>query len=398
MTYSNAVVNVSFSPDDLLDTLAPVANPPKSAGIVLQWPARQSDRSSKANDELKKAEEILRRLSPQPRAETRGEPGTLLIKHSCQKTPLQEELPAAIKAYDHTLACVREHFPVISVKRTLNLAPMEQAVELLVSSLERNRDALPCVAKKYEQDIYLYSHALNVSIFSSAFALACGKSRDEVVAIGLAGLLHDIGMLLLPLALLRSARQLSPTEQVLVRRHPAIADELLIQLPDVPESLRFAALEHHEWYNGGGYPAGLSKERISFIGHLVAICSAFDAMTSSRRHRTPVSTHAALGEMFKQRNTQFHPHILENFIKMLGIYPVGTEVILKDGYCGIVTASSPASPIRPVVTLLKDPKGHLMAPLEIDMAQEGVAEIARCLTAGEQGLNVQQFLGIPAKK
>ena len=369
--------------------------------VVLKWPEKQLAKPLDEDDDRKRAGDILRKLgyqqAPAAPAELSDDAPLLLVKRTSEKTALQQEIPAAIQAYDLALSTVREHFPLLLVKKTLNIAPFEQAAAALVDSLERNSDAAFCVSKLYEPNVYMYTHSVNVCIYVAAFALSCGKSRTEAINNGLAALLHDVGMALLPLALLQSSRELSLTEQVLVKRHPVIACELLSDMPNIHSNIFFAALEHHECYDGSGYPANLYGSGISFIGHLTAICSAFDAMTSQRRHRPPVTANAALGEMFKQRNKQFHPVILENFIKMLGVYPAGSVVILQDGYCGVVTASPRKSPTRPVVTLIRDPKGHPMPRLEFDMSQERLANIAKCVSATEAGVDIHDILGIPKK-
>jgi hypothetical protein len=101
--------------------------------------------------------------------------------------------------------------------------------------------------------------------------------------------------------------------------------------------------------------------------------------------------------MFKLKGKQFHPGMLESFIKMVGIYPVGSVVVLEDGYCGVVSATSANNPTRPVITLVQDPKGNSMAPLELDMSKENVASIVQCCSSGEKGLNIHKILGLPGK-
>jgi len=402
MARSNAILSTIFSPEGSFAE-SDAAALPKNIGTVLPWPQNRSNRHSSISDDWRRADAILTKLSPQrpsgpnlsPSAED-DEP-LLLFNRSSDKIGLREEIAEAVKVYDLTVACIRKALPTIAMRKIVEIEPLEHAVTMLVASLERNRDALICLTKIRGADGYVFSHATNVCIFAAAFALSCGSSRVEAIAVGLAGLLHDVGMALLPMTLLKSPTQLSPTEQVLVRRHPLIAGELLSTMPNLHSQILFAALEHHERYDGKGYPAGLSGSKISFIGHLTAISSAFDAMTSPRRHRAALAVHVALGEMFKQRNRQFHPAMLENFIKMVGVYPVGSAVILQDGYCGVVTASSSDNPTRPVITLLQDSKGHPMVPLELDMGKECVTSIAQCVSPAEKGIDVYSVLGVSSR-
>jgi HD-GYP domain-containing protein (c-di-GMP phosphodiesterase class II) len=372
-----------------------------ASDALAQWSQELSsdspDESPDESADLPEEEEIPRGFSPQPppglQSAAHDMPG-LLFKPPVQKLGLRDELPEAIRAYDLVHSTIWKHFPALSIKKTLELTPLEYAVSNLIASLERNLDALLCLALARRPKVDIYSHAINVSIYAAAYALHYGRSYSEAVATGLAGLLHDAGMTLLPLALLRSSQQLSATEQVLVKRHPIIAYEVFSGMSNMHSEILSAVLEHHEHYDGSGYPAGSSGSRISFIGHLMAIASSFDAMTSPRRHKAPISAHTALGKMFKRKNAQFHPGILEDFIQMIGIYPVGSAVILEDGYCGIVSARTD-NPARPVITLILDSKGDAISPLELDMSKEPGVRIVQCGSPGEKGIDIREFLGIP---
>jgi HD-GYP domain-containing protein (c-di-GMP phosphodiesterase class II) len=369
-----------------------------ASGTLSQWSPELSSGSPDASADLSD-EEILRGFSPQPSHEfqpvVHAMPG-FLFKSPVKKLSLRDELPEAVRAYDLVHSSIWKHFPSLSIRKTLEISPLEYAVSNLVASLERNLDALICLALVRRPKVYIYSHAINVSIYSAAYALHYGRSYPEAVATGLAGLLHDAGMTLLPLALLRSSQQLSATEQVIVKRHPIIAYEVFSGMSNMHSEILSAVLEHHEHYDGKGYPAGSSGSRISFIGHLMGIASSFDAMTSPRRHKAPISAHTALGEMFKRKNAQFHPGILEDFIQMIGIYPVGSAVTLEDGYCGIVSARTD-NPARPVITLILDSKGDAISPLELDMSKVPGVRIVQCNSPGEKGIDLRDFLGIPDK-
>jgi HD-GYP domain-containing protein (c-di-GMP phosphodiesterase class II) len=355
-------------------------------------PAKTFANTQSVLHKLLGANSILRGLGPKAPPEVLPK---LQPQSTVQKLDLRGELPGAIQAYDLVYSSIREHFPALLKKMTVDLPSLEYAVSNLVASLARNRDALVYLAQVRRSGAYLYTHAINVSIYSAAYTLDSGKSYSEAVATGLAGLLHDAGMLLQPPALLRSSQQLSATEQVLVKRHPIIAHEILSGMPNMPAGILAAVLEHHEHYDGKGYPYGSSGSRISFMGRLMAVAGTFDAMTSPRLHKGAVSAHAALGEMFKRKNTQFHPDTLAAFIRMIGIYPIGSAVTFEDGYCGIVSSAT-RNPTRPMVTLIQDPNGDAMTPLELDMSKEAAARIVHCGTPDEKGLDIYAFLGIPS--
>lgn len=378
----------------------------KQSGNVISWPKNTKRNAEKAaamqkeESELQQGMELLRKLS-QPSASEREAATEQMFLGAVpappvevSRGPLQEEMPKAVEAYRKAWVYVRKALPEIVAAGKIDIPGVEMAVGGLLSSLERNRDALFCLTKLVSPKNYVYTHSVNVCIYLGAYALASGQSRSEALVAGTAGMLHDLGMAMLPLSLLRANGGLSPTEKVLVRRHPLLAHEMLCKTPGVCSDILGAVLEHHERFDGSGYPLGMSGKDISFMGHLSSIASAFDAMSSDRQFKRSLQPHYALREMFKLRGTQFHPDILDSFIKMIGIFPVGTAVRLEDGYLGVVSAVSANNLTRPVVTLVRDPNGRPMMHLECDMSKENVAGIACCLEPDEVGIPVHQILGI----
>ncbi|MCL1940248.1 MAG: HD-GYP domain-containing protein [Desulfovibrionaceae bacterium] len=309
------------------------------------------------------------------------------------KSTLKEEMPHAIRAYGHAVACVRDIMASAAQGRFQGGAA-HTAVQGLVDSLERNIDALLCLPRMRQRDAYMYTHCVNVSVLLAAYALVSGQDRRKVIIYGLAGLFHDIGKALLPVSLLSARRTLSVTEQTLVMRHPMLGCDLLATLPDLHSEVIMAVLEHHERYDGSGYPKGLAGDAISEVGHLAAIADTYDALSSRRPYKGAIFPHKTLGVLYQMRRKHFHPEIVERFVRMVGIYPVGSVVELKDGYRGVVTASNYANPMLPVVTLALDPQGGPMCPHVCDMAKEAVSGIARCVPTEVSGLDPCRALGI----
>lgn len=376
-------------------------------GNVIFWehsqPPEKSGRSGSSRRE-EKVEDFLQNLGfsseapPVPTPAPAGKDAFVLTKPAPAKKLLREELPTAVAAYGKLIILLRENLQQFVLKKKLDVPLFEKAVSDVVDSLQRNSDALLCLGKLLPPKEYVYSHCANVCVFLAAFALQSGKSHAEAIAAGMAGLFHDVGMTMMPLSILDSAAELSPTEQVLVKRHPILACDLFSAVPGMHSEVFYAALEHHERFDGSGYPAGLSGMEISYMGHLTNIASVFDAISSNRRHRSPLHPHNALAEMFRRRNKQFHPILAESFVRMIGIYPVGTVVELKDGYRAIVSGSVSDAPLRPQITLVMDPKGRAMAPIECAMKKENVADIAKCLSPDGININIGAILGLPEQK
>lgn len=307
---------------------------------------------------------------------------------------LAGEFPRAVRAYDNAVDCMRKLMAYAS-KGRFYADPVSEAAVGIVESLERNPNALLCLPRLRQRDNYTYTHCVNVATLLAAFALDAEESRDTVLTYAIAGLLHDLGKALLPVSLLCAKRRLSATEYALVTRHPQLGAELIATMPGVSDDMLRAALEHHERYDGSGYPNGLSGKDISRIGLLVAIADNFDAISSRRPYKGAVPPHRTLGVMYQMRQKHFHPELLERFVRMIGIYPVGSIVELRDGYRGVVTAGNPDNPMLPVVALVMDRNGRPMPLHECDLAREPVAAIARCLSSERAGLEPALALGLP---
>lgn len=306
---------------------------------------------------------------------------------------LREEIPLAARAYDEAVDCVRKLMAYASISR-LYTGSVDLAVTGIVDSLERNPDAFLCLPRLRQREHYAYTHSVNVAALLAAYALHTGEPREKVLVYALAGLFHDLGKALLPVSLLCARRRLSETERALVKRHPALGCELLAALPDVRSEVLLAVLEHHERYDGSGYPKGISGDSISEIGHLCAIADSYDAISSRRPYKGALFPHRTLGVMYQMRQKQFHPLLMEKFVRMVGVYPVGSIVELEDGYRGVVTASNPENPTQPVVTLAMDADRRSMPLHECDLARDSVAGISRCLSPETAGLNPAEALGL----
>ena len=306
---------------------------------------------------------------------------------------LRDEMPHAVRAYDYLAACVRR-LMASAGNGALDTGSVAPAVEGLISSLERNPDALLCLPRMHQRDAYIYTHSVNVSVLLAAFAMQEGGDHAKIATFALAGLFHDLGKALLPVSLLNARRKLSPTEQALITRHPMLGCDVLASLPDLRSEVLLAALEHHERYDGSGYPKGLAGDAISEMGHLCGIADTYDALSSRRPYKSSLFPHRTLGVMYQMRKKQFHPVLMEKFVRLVGIYPVGSVVELKDGYRGVVTAGNHTNPMQPVVTLALDPTGRAMRQHECDLARDGVAAIARCLPPELSGIDPCHALGL----
>jgi HD-GYP domain-containing protein (c-di-GMP phosphodiesterase class II) len=291
---------------------------------------------------------------------------------------MAEELPAAQKIHTQSVSYARK-FMTDMRSGKIDPAPAAAVVEDIMDSLERNPDALLSLSRLHRVDSYTHMHCVDVSILTTLFARSLGAAQADVFTAGLAGLFHDLGKALIPLDILNAPRKLNPAEFATMQQHPLLGYTQLCRIPTIPEEVRKGALEHHEKYDGSGYPNGLSKERISPIGIRIGISDVYDALTSERVYKKGLSPHKTLGILYQLGNKEFDAASIARFIRMMGVYPVGSIVELEDGWKGVVSAGNAESPAKPTIRLVLDPKGNLSPPQDKNLAAGEAAPISKCL-------------------
>ncbi len=308
------------------------------------------------------------------------------------KVVLEEELPKAVKVHDEGVAYARKFLDGMR-KGKLDISGGEALVEGILESVERNADALISLSRLHQSDSYTYTHCMNVAVLATVLARFTRRSDAEIFTAGQTGLFHDLGKSLVPLTILNAPRKLTESEFSVIRKHPELAYDQLSKVPGMKEEVLRGALEHHEQYNGKGYPFGLEGRRISSTGRATAVCDVYDALTSRRVYKGAMYPHKALGIMYQMREKELDPRIVALFIRMLGIYPVGSVVQLEDGSQAVVAMSNPRDPIHPIVQPALDPFGN---PWKSGVCVPGKTcpEIAACLPADKAGLEPLRVLGL----
>lgn len=199
-------------------------------------------------------------------------------------------------------------------------------------------------------------HSVNVAILGATLANHIGLPVSQVREVAFGGLVHDIGTVLVNPGILSKKTEFTPEEYKEMTKHPILGYQLIKRQADVPEAVALCALEHHERFDGSGYPKGLPFEKISPHARLLGIVDTFDAMTNERPHKRGIMPRDALKIMYMERDKLFYSEHLEQFIKCMGIYPVGSFVKLSDGKYGIVMNNFPDSPLTPEVKVILDRK------------------------------------------
>ena len=287
-----------------------------------------------------------------------------------EQAAVEHEFRRAMAAYGAGEAAMRETMVALRAGRTLDAQKVTEAVNGITDSVLRNPDAMLLFTQLQRKGDYTQSHALDVSVYMTAFGRFLEMSHDDIALLAHLGLLQDVGKVRLPDALLQKRERLTEQEFEQAKRHVDHSVEILAETSGLPRELPRLALLHHERHDGSGYPNRLRGREIGLFGSIAAIIDTFDALTARRPYAEPVAPSAALSMLYKWRGTFFDPYLVEQFIRCIGIFPIGSIVELNSGEAGIVIAQNMAKRLQPRVMVMRDAEGNPLKPQKlIDLAR-----------------------------
>ncbi len=247
-------------------------------------------------------------------------------------------------------------------------------VYYLIDTLKTSEQLLLGLTVVKNYDNYLYNHSVNVAILSLSMGVRLGLKTSELLALGQAALLHDIGMSTLPKEIVTKPSVLTPDEWDIIRQHPLRGAELLCELLGVTDEsapVIIATLEHQRNYDKSGYPEFIQMEKQSLLSRIVRITDFYDAVTTPRVYSPiPMSTSEALRHLIQSAGKLFDPVLVKYFVNLVGIYPMGTLVFLNTGEWGIVIGQSKSKENfdKPIIQIIKDSAGNDVKPQVLDLA------------------------------
>jgi putative nucleotidyltransferase with HDIG domain len=211
-----------------------------------------------------------------------------------------------------------------------------------------------------------------------ALARELGLDDEGVRIAGIAGLLHDVGKMGVPDAILNKPGKLTDEEFSLIKSHPVKGAEILERSGGVDDKVIEVCLHHHEKFDGSGYPHGQSADQISIISRMAAVCDVYDAITSDRPYKKGWPPSESIQRMMSWSG-HFDPKVLQAFIKVVGIYPIGSLVRLKSQRLAVVISQSQGSLLKPVVKVFFSTRTRL--PLQqqvLDLSKDSVDDTIEC--------------------
>lgn len=253
--------------------------------------------------------------------------------------------------------------------------PMEQqnlqkVVMDVMEDVLNNGDVMCNMLDVKTYDDYTYFHSVNVAVLSAMIGAACNMNQTELNILTTAAMLHDVGKRFLEKDILCAQRELTEEEREQIKQHPKLGYEFLKDNFEFSSHVYTAVLQHHEWYNGGGYPQQKSGTEISIYARIIKLVDVYDALTSKVPYHEAVSPSEAVEYIMANAGAEFDPELVNIFMRKISVYPVGCEIELSDGRTAVVMENYRDFILRPKVKVIPD--GEI-----IDLKSD---EKARCLT------------------
>lgn len=235
------------------------------------------------------------------------------------------------------------------VNQNGNLAEMKPLISEIVDSIIASGDVEINMNHLWGHHEYTYLHCVNVGILAVSIGIKLNLNRDNLIYLGTAGILHDIGKKFVPVEILDKQGKLTLEEYELIQKHPGFGFEVLADATELNSVTKVGVLEHHERFDGSGYPRGLKGDGITMFGRILAVADTYDAMTSDRAYRNAFSPSETVEYLMGAGNQLYDSNVIDVFIKCVTVYPVGTCVELSDGTQGIILKNYSDCVLRPVL-------------------------------------------------
>ena len=255
-----------------------------------------------------------------------------------------------------------------------------RTVDQIVSELMTQPDLMVNLIDIRLEDDYLFGHSVNVCVLSLVTGISAGLTNGQLINLGVGAILHDVGKGVLPRNILYKPGPLTNSEFTVVKTHTSEGFNILRDMMHA----RDVAHEHHERYDGSGYPSGKKGDAISYNAQIAAVCDVFDAVTSDRVYRAANPIHEAVELIAGSGNQAFSLKLIHKFLENIAAYPTGSIIELSDGRIGIVVDTPRGFCQYPRVKLLYDQdKQPLVAPIELNTLEHSSIMVRRILPEQE---------------
>jgi HD-GYP domain len=264
---------------------------------------------------------------------------------------------------------------------------VDQIAQGVLALVREERDAaIASILGSPSSGSDLAREGVNAAILSAVVGVTLKLPPYRLAYLAAGALLHDSGMLRIPDSIVKKKGQLAEDEAQKIRAHPLLSYRIITKEMMYPDDVGLVGLQHHERWDGEGYPRKTAGESIDVLARIVSVADAFEAMVSQKPYREPMIGYAAMKALLSDNSRRFDPDIIKAFIKSLGIYPIGSIVLLNNAAIARVIETHPDAPLRPKLRIIVDEFGKKYDDDEgdaVDLVTEKTVFIARALDPKE---------------
>jgi len=331
-------------------------------------------------EEVETAGEVIKRVEPEKK---------LSIKDEVTKLTKLAESGKGIEGGEASMTdfCSRIlHLTEDVFDKVRNAAGYEKekifdAVSVMIDVVRKDKNGALDELTKEREGRYLHILGASVAVLSAVIGIDIGYGKHRLIPLCTGALLHDIGMVRVPTYITDKKGKLTAEEYNRIKTHPIYGYRIITKELDLGEEVAAIVLQHHEAYDGSGYPRKLKGDAISVFAKIVSICDVFVAMTRKRSYRDEHLSYQAMKTILGGAKRKYDPEIVKVFLSNLAIYPVGSIVQLNNNAIGRVISANPALPLRPKITIMVDEFGDKVRDgIEIDLQQTGSLFIKKPLS------------------
>lgn len=256
-----------------------------------------------------------------------------------------------------TVRCIKDVFICAEKTNAITkqkFTEMQDQIKTIVDEILNNRSTMINMIDLKVFDDYTYFHSVNVAVLSIVLGVSMGLKKQALNDLGIGAILHDIGKIFVNKQILCKNGSLTDDEFVEIKKHSQFGYDYIKKEFNMSQSARLGILDHHERFDGGGYPNSIMRDEISLFGRIISIADVYDAMTSDRSYRKAIIPSEVIEYIMGNSDTIFDPELVDVFIKKIAPYPTGTCVELSNGLTGIVIENYESYCMRPRVRIYKD--------------------------------------------